>query len=141
MGQSPIRRLLHPRSPNRTTIHPRNARSSQQMTLLGTDKTITRRNLRQLIAVNVFIIILDCSLMGLCFRTTSSCRASTKPLSMPLSFRLSSLSSISWGLRCRVGHRRIPDISVREMRCKEIGNWRSQPGYRNRGDLMRKMWK
>jgi hypothetical protein len=37
------------------------------MTLLGTDKTITRRNLRQLIAVNVFIIILDCSLMGLCY--------------------------------------------------------------------------
>jgi hypothetical protein len=39
----------------------------KNMSLLGTDKTITRRNLRQLIAVNVFIIVLDCSLMGLCY--------------------------------------------------------------------------
>jgi hypothetical protein len=39
----------------------------KNMTLLGTDKTITRRNLRQLIAVNIFIIVLDCSLMGLCY--------------------------------------------------------------------------
>jgi hypothetical protein len=39
----------------------------KNMTLLGTDKTVTRRNLRQLIAVNIFIIVLDCSLMGLCY--------------------------------------------------------------------------
>ena len=39
----------------------------KNMALLGTDKTTTRRVLRQLIAVNVFIIFLDCSLMGLCY--------------------------------------------------------------------------
>jgi hypothetical protein len=39
----------------------------KNMTLLGTDKAVTRRNMRQLIAVNVFIIALDCSLMGLCY--------------------------------------------------------------------------
>jgi hypothetical protein len=39
----------------------------KNMTLLGADKTATLRTLRQLIAVNVFIIFLDCSLMGLCY--------------------------------------------------------------------------
>ncbi|CAO2654978.1 Nn.00g117110.m01.CDS01 [Neocucurbitaria sp. VM-36] len=39
----------------------------KNMTLLGTNKKTIRRNLRHLIVVNIFIIILDCSLIGLCF--------------------------------------------------------------------------
>lgn len=37
------------------------------MTLLGTDRKKTRQVLRHLIYVNIFIICLDCSLMGLCY--------------------------------------------------------------------------
>ncbi|KAF1846503.1 uncharacterized protein K460DRAFT_377686 [Cucurbitaria berberidis CBS 394.84] len=39
----------------------------KNMTLLGTNRKTTRRHLRHLISVNIFIIILDCSLMGLCY--------------------------------------------------------------------------
>ncbi|KAH7398539.1 hypothetical protein BKA66DRAFT_566134 [Pyrenochaeta sp. MPI-SDFR-AT-0127] len=39
----------------------------KNMTLLGSDRKTTRRNLRHLIEVNIFIIILDCSLIGLCY--------------------------------------------------------------------------
>jgi len=39
----------------------------KNMTLLGTDRNSTRRNLRCLIAVNVFIILLECSVIGLCY--------------------------------------------------------------------------
>ncbi|KAL6710341.1 hypothetical protein ACN47E_009287 [Coniothyrium glycines] len=39
----------------------------KHMTLLGSSPRIVRRNLRHLIEVNVFIIILDCSLIGLCY--------------------------------------------------------------------------
>jgi hypothetical protein len=60
MGHDPIRCFLCPRSPHRSLV-------LKNMTLLGTDKAVTRRNMRQLIAVNVFIIALDCSLMGLCY--------------------------------------------------------------------------
>jgi hypothetical protein len=44
-----------------TALHLKN------MTLLGTDRKTTRRVLQQLIWVNVFIICLDCSLIGLCY--------------------------------------------------------------------------
>jgi hypothetical protein len=44
-----------------TALHLKN------MTLLGTDRKTTRRVLQQLIYVNVFIICLDCSLIGLCY--------------------------------------------------------------------------
>jgi hypothetical protein len=44
-----------------TSLHLKN------MTLLGTDRSVTRRALRHLIYVNVFIICLDCSLIGLCY--------------------------------------------------------------------------
>jgi hypothetical protein len=37
------------------------------MEILGNCRQTTRTNLRNLIAVNVLIIILDCSVMGLCF--------------------------------------------------------------------------
>jgi hypothetical protein len=36
-------------------------------TLLGVDRNSTRCNLRRLIAINVFIILLDCSVIGLCY--------------------------------------------------------------------------
>lgn len=39
----------------------------KNMTLLGSDRQRTRRNLRHLIQVNIFIIVLDCSLIGLCY--------------------------------------------------------------------------
>ncbi|KAJ4368390.1 hypothetical protein N0V83_006747 [Neocucurbitaria cava] len=39
----------------------------KNMSLLGTNKKTTRRNLRHLILVNVFIIVLDISLIGLCY--------------------------------------------------------------------------
>ncbi|KAH7069071.1 hypothetical protein BKA63DRAFT_422855 [Paraphoma chrysanthemicola] len=39
----------------------------KNMTLLGSDRKVTRRALRHLIYVNVFIIVLDCSLIGLCY--------------------------------------------------------------------------
>lgn len=39
----------------------------KNMTLLGSDRKTTRRNLRHLIEVNIFIIVLDCSLIGLCY--------------------------------------------------------------------------
>ncbi|KAF2027703.1 hypothetical protein EK21DRAFT_38903, partial [Setomelanomma holmii] len=50
--------LLYIRS---TSAHLKN------MTLLGTDRKTTRRALHHLIYVNVFIIVLDCSLIGLCY--------------------------------------------------------------------------
>lgn len=56
--QETIIGLLYIRS---TAAHLKN------MTLLGTDRRTTRRNLRHLIEVNVFIIVLDCSLIGLCY--------------------------------------------------------------------------
>jgi hypothetical protein len=39
----------------------------KNMTLLGTDRKTTRRALQHLIYVNIFIICLDCSLIGLCY--------------------------------------------------------------------------
>lgn len=39
----------------------------KNMTLLGTDRKTTRQVLRHLIYVNVFIICLDCTLIGLCY--------------------------------------------------------------------------
>lgn len=39
----------------------------KNMTLLGTNRKTTRRNLQRLILVNIFIIVLDCSLIGLCY--------------------------------------------------------------------------
>jgi len=39
----------------------------KNMTLLGSNRSMTRRVLRHLIYVNVFIICLDCSLIGLCY--------------------------------------------------------------------------
>lgn len=39
----------------------------QNVALLGTNTRTTRRLLRHLIGVNVFIIALDCSLIGLCY--------------------------------------------------------------------------
>lgn len=39
----------------------------QNMTLLGSNRKTTRRNLQRLILVNIFIIVLDCSLIGLCY--------------------------------------------------------------------------
>ena len=44
-----------------TALHLKN------MSLLGSDRKTTRRVLRHLIYVNVFIICLDCSLIGLCY--------------------------------------------------------------------------
>ncbi|KAH8724927.1 hypothetical protein GQ44DRAFT_617243 [Phaeosphaeriaceae sp. PMI808] len=46
---------------NETSAHLKN------MSLLGTDRKTTRRVLHHLIYVNVFIICLDCSLIGLCY--------------------------------------------------------------------------
>lgn len=43
------------------------ARHLQNVALLGTDTHTTRRILHHLIFVNVFIICLDCSLIGLCY--------------------------------------------------------------------------
>lgn len=43
------------------------ARHLQNVALLGTNVRTTRRILRHLIFVNVFIICLDCSLIGLCY--------------------------------------------------------------------------
>lgn len=43
------------------------AKYLKNMELLGNCRHTTRNNLRNLIAVNVLIIILDCSVMGLCF--------------------------------------------------------------------------
>ncbi|RYN50800.1 hypothetical protein AA0114_g5740 [Alternaria tenuissima] len=43
------------------------AKYLKNMELLGNCRQTTRTNLRNLIAVNVLIIILDCSVMGLCF--------------------------------------------------------------------------
>ena len=43
------------------------ARHLKNMSLLGTDRKISRRVLHHLIQVNVFIIVLDCSLIGLCY--------------------------------------------------------------------------
>ncbi|RYO68572.1 hypothetical protein AA0116_g1323 [Alternaria tenuissima] len=43
------------------------AKYLKNMELLGNCRHTTRTNLRNLIAVNVLIIILDCSVMGLCF--------------------------------------------------------------------------
>ncbi|RYN94025.1 hypothetical protein AA0120_g4299 [Alternaria tenuissima] len=43
------------------------AKYLENMELLGNCRQTTRTNLRNLIAVNVLIIILDCSVMGLCF--------------------------------------------------------------------------
>tara|TARA_R110002003_G_scaffold232_15_gene16851 strand:+ start:7204 stop:7758 length:555 start_codon:yes stop_codon:yes gene_type:complete len=39
----------------------------KNMTLFGSDRKTTRRALHHLIYVNVFIIVLDCSLIGLCY--------------------------------------------------------------------------
>jgi hypothetical protein len=39
----------------------------KNMRLLGTDRSVTRRALHHLIYVNIFIICLDCSLIGLCY--------------------------------------------------------------------------
>lgn len=39
----------------------------KNMTLLGSSPRTTQRNLRHLIEVNIFIIVLDCSLIGLCY--------------------------------------------------------------------------
>ena len=44
-----------------TALHLRDA------TLLGSNPTVTRRVLRNLIALNVVIILLDCSLIALCY--------------------------------------------------------------------------
>ncbi len=43
------------------------ARHLKNMSLLGADRKVTRRVLHHLILVNIFIIILDCSLIGLCY--------------------------------------------------------------------------
>lgn len=43
------------------------ARHLQNVALLGTNTRTTRRVLRHLIFVNIFIICLDCSLIGLCY--------------------------------------------------------------------------
>ncbi|EOA86759.1 uncharacterized protein SETTUDRAFT_153550 [Exserohilum turcica Et28A] len=43
------------------------SRHLKSMVVLGSDHDTTRWNLRYLIAVNIFIIALDCSIMGLCY--------------------------------------------------------------------------